>query len=209
MFYEPDKRDHGLPWNPFKALVVPRPIGWIATIDDAGCPNLAPFSFFTMVASDPPCVVFGASSRLNGSPKDTRALAEKQGEFVVSLASYDQREVVVATSFPFEPGVNEFKRAGLEELPSRLVRPPRVGGAPAHLECVHLASIDLPSNDPVLTNAAVLGRVIGVHIEDAMIVDGRVAIDRLRPISRLGYTDYATVDNIFSIDSLAGRPKKL
>ena len=112
MFYEPDKRNHGLPHNPFKALVVPRPIGWISAIDHSGRINLAPYSFFNLVASDPPCVMFAASSRLDGTLKDSQDFAEKGGEFVVNIASFDQREELIATSYPYAPGQNEFIETG-------------------------------------------------------------------------------------------------
>ena len=209
VFYEPDKRNHGLPYNPFKALVVPRPIAWITTMDEEGRVNLAPFSFFNMMGSDPPCVVFGTSGRLDGRLKDTQDFAERGGDFVINIASYDHFDAIVETSFPFEPGESEIDRAGLAMLPSRLVRPPRIAGTPAQMECIYLSTIPLPSNDPKERAAMVLGKVVGVHIADEVIVDGKVDIHRLRPISRLGYTDYATVDNVFSRQSRAGRPVKL
>lgn len=209
MFYEPDKRDHGLPLNPFKALVVPRPIGWISTVSPEGDLNLAPFSFFNMFGSDPPCVVFGTSSRVEGTRKDTHDNVERGGDFVVNVVSQDHLEAMVATSYPYAPGESEFERAGLTALPSKLVKSPRVEGVPASFECVYVQSVDLPSNDQEQKPALVIGRVVGVHVADEIIVDGKIDVMRLRPLGRLGYMDYATVDNIVSKPSLAGRPLKL
>lgn len=193
MYYEPDKADHGLPHDPLKALVVPRPIAWISTIDQYGRVNLAPYSFFNLVAGDPPCVMFASSSRADGAKKDSHLNAERSGEFVINIASGDQIDAMMTTSLDFPPGHSEIREAGLTTLPSVLVRPPRVARAPAHLECRYLKTVELPSNDPKHINSMILGTVVAVHIDDAIIVDGRVSIERLRPVGRLGYRDYAVV----------------
>jgi flavin reductase (DIM6/NTAB) family NADH-FMN oxidoreductase RutF len=206
MFYEPDKRNHGLPHDPFKALVVPRPIGWISSLDREGRPNLAPYSYFNGVASDPPCVMFGPSMRPAGRAGGERALkdshrnAEHSGEFVVNLATFAQREAMNVSSASLPAGENEFVAAGLETLPSHLVKPPRVKGARVHLECVYLKTVDLPPSNRGGENFIVIGRVVGIHIDDDLIVDGRVDITRARPIARLGYMDYCVVDEVFAMD---------
>jgi len=201
MFYQPDKRDHGLPRDPFKALVVPRPIGWISSIDPQGRPNLAPYSYFNGVSSDPPCVMFAPSMRSReGMRKDSHSNAELSGDFVVNLATYELREAMNASSASLAAGENEFAAAGLETLPSRLIKPPRVKGAPVHLECVYLKTVDLPSTVAGQANLIVVGRVVGIHIDDALIVDGRVDIARARPIARLGYMDYCVVDELFAME---------
>ena len=201
MFYEPDKRNHGLPRDPFKALVVPRPIGWISSIDPEGRPNLAPYSYFNGVASDPPCVMFAPSLRMpERAHKDSHRNAERSGEFVVNLASFDLRAAMNTSSASLAAGENEFVAAGLETLPSLLVKPPRVKGARAHLECVYLKTVELPSSKPDAANYMVVGRVVGIHIDDTLIVDGRVDIARARPIARLGYMDYCVVDELFAMD---------
>src|SRR4051812_4530968 len=203
MFYEPDKRNHGLPHDPFKALVVPRPIGWISSVDREGRPNLAPYSFFNGVSTDPPCVMFGPSTRpASGAGeralKDSHRNAEHSGEFVLNLATFAQRDAMNASSAGLPPreegvvapraatppaGENEFVAAGLETLPSRLIKPPRVKGARVHLECVYLKTVDLPPSRRGGENFIVIGRVIGIHIDDDLIVDGRVEIARARPIA--------------------------
>jgi len=199
MFYEPDKRNHGLKHNPFKALVVPRPIGWISTVDAQGRPNLAPYSMFNAVASDPPCVMFASSSRDDGSAKDSRHGAEASGEFVVNMATYEAREAMNKTSAPLPRGENEFDAANLEWLPSHLVKAPRVKCSPVHLECVFLQTLELPSTRAGQGNYATFGRVVGVHVDDRLIVDGMVDIASARPIARLGYMDYAVVDQVFQM----------
>jgi flavin reductase (DIM6/NTAB) family NADH-FMN oxidoreductase RutF len=201
MFYEPDKRNHGLPRDPFKALVVPRPIGWISTLDRDGRPNLAPYSFFNGVASDPPCVMFAASLRPKAHErKDSHRNAEATGEFVVNLATFAQRTQMNASSAGLPHGESEFAAAGLEMLPSRIVRPPRVKGTKAHLECVYLQTVNLPASRAGDENFVILGRVVGIHIDDDLIVDGLVDVTRARPIARLGYMDYAVVDEVFRMD---------
>ncbi len=200
MFYEPDKRDHGLPRDPFKSLVVPRPIGWISTLDAEGRPNLAPYSFCNAVASDPPVVVFGTSRRPDGSRKDSQRNIEATGEFVLNLAIHELRAEMNTTSATLSPGESEFAAAGLDTLPARLVRPPRVRASPVHFECVWLQTVALPCNTPGQGNFAVFGRVVGVHVDDALIADGLVDIARARPIARLGYMDYTSVDRVFSMD---------
>ena len=205
MYYEPHKADHGLPHDPLKALVVPRPIAWILTVDERGCVNLAPYSFFNLVAGDPPCVMFASTSRADGAQKDSHVNAERSGEFVINIVSGDQIDAMMTTSFDFPPGHSEFDEAGLATLPSVMVRPPRVARAPAHLECRYLKTVELPSNDPKHINSMILGLVVAVHIDDAIIVDGRVSIERLRPVGRLGYRDYAVVDGGFAKEA-AARP---
>ena len=201
MFYQPDKRDHGLPRDPFKALVVPRPIGWISSVDPQGRPNLAPYSYFNGVSSDPPCVMFAPSMRSReGMRKDSHSNAELSGDFVVNLATYELREAMNASSASLAAAENEFTAAGLETLPSRLIKPPRVEGAPVHLECVYLKTVDLPSTVAGQANFIVIGRVVGIRIDDALIVDGRVDIARARPIARLGYMDYCVVDELFAME---------
>jgi flavin reductase (DIM6/NTAB) family NADH-FMN oxidoreductase RutF len=197
MYYQPDRADHGLPHDPLKALVVPRPIAWISTVDEGGRVNLAPYSFFNLVAGDPPCVMFGSTSRSDGAKKDSHRNAESSGEFVLNIVGGAQIEAMMTTSLDFPAGYNEFEEAGLSTLPSALVRPPRVAGAPAHLECRYLKTVELPSNDPHHVNAMVLGTVIAVHIDDSIIVNGRVSIERLCPVGRLGYRDYTVVRDGF------------
>lgn len=202
MFYEPDKNDHGLPYNPFKACVVPRPIGWISTISPEGLVNLAPFSFFAGLSYDPPFVLFSAGGRPDdGEKKDSAANAQATGEFVFNMATYAQKDAMTQTALIEERGVDEMAAAGLEPLPSRLVKPPRVKGAPVHFECKYHQTVELPGHSPASKHQVVFGQVIGVHIEDEFITDeGLVDILKIRPIARLGYKDYTSIDSVFSME---------
>lgn len=201
MFYQPSLRDHGLRHDPFKALVVPRPIGWISSLDAEGRPNLAPYSFFNAMAADPPVVVFGTGLRPRGPErKDSQANIEATGEFVCNLSTESLKVEMNASSASLPAGADEFAHAGLATLPSRLVKPPRVALSPVALECRYLQTVELPCDTPGRANYAVFGQVIGIHIDESLIVDGRVDILRARPLARLGYMDYTVLDNVFAMD---------
>jgi len=202
MYYETDKNDHGLRYNPLKACVVPRPIGWMTTIDAAGRINLAPFSFFNLLSYDPPFVMFSAGAHeRDGGRKDTVANVEATGEFVYNMATWAQKDQMNTTAMIVERGVDEMAAAGLEALPSRLVRPPRVKGSPVHFECRLHQVIQLPGRQSSSAHQLVIGQVVAVHIDDdALTADGRVDTLKLRPIARLGYMDYASVDALFQME---------
>jgi flavin reductase (DIM6/NTAB) family NADH-FMN oxidoreductase RutF len=200
MFYEPSADPQALPLaiDPFKSLVVPRPIGWVTSVGPDGSVNLAPFSFFNAIGDSPPCVAFAPQGRKPDRPiKDTLANVTATREFVCNLATYALREQMNQTSARLPAGVDEMRAADLTAAPSRLVKPPRVAESPAQLECRLLQIIDLPSWDQDERQALVIGRVVGVHIDDSLIKDGRVDIVSVKPIARLGYSLYATVENSF------------
>ena len=195
MFYDAVANTHGLKWDPFKALVAPRPIGWISTLGKNGVVNLAPYSFFNAVSTDPHFVMFSSGGR-----KDSQRNAEETGEFVCSLATYDLREAMNRTSQHVGPEVDEMALAGLTPAPSKLVAPPRVAESPVAFECRYWRTIDLPGPDGGPgTHAIVLGQVVGVHIDDAVIVGDKVDVTKLKPIARLGYGDYAVIDQVFEL----------
>jgi len=199
LFYDAINGSHGLERDPFKALVAPRPIGWISTVGPDGVVNLAPYSFFNAISDKPPYVMFSSAGR-----KDTLRNAEETGEFVCSLATYDLRDQMNTTSASVAPDVDEMSLAGLTAAPSRLVKPPRVAESPVAFECTYFKTVELPAqNGPANQYAVVIGSVVGIHIDDDAIVEGRVDVTRLRPIARLGYMDYAVVDSVFSLE----RPK--
>ncbi|GAA0772397.1 flavin reductase family protein [Roseibium denhamense] len=199
MFYEPAKNNHGLPHNPFKAIVAPRPIGWISTLDADGKPNLAPYSFFNCVCDTPPIVMFSSSNY-----KDSAANVDATGEFVCNMASFDLKDEMNQSSAAVPHGTSEFDLAGLEMAQSELVKAPRVARAVTALECKHLQTVRMKDLDGADTNSwVVFGQVVGVHIDDQVIVDGLVDVTRYKPLSRLGYMDYAAVTEVFQM----GRPK--
>lgn len=202
MFYETAKNDHGLPHNPFKALVAPRPIGWITAMNAKGEINLSPYSFFNAVSDRPDMVVFSSDGH-----KDALAFAEETGEFVCNLATFELRDQMNATSAPLRRGENEMAHAGLTPAPSRLVRPPRVAEAPAALECKWLKTVALePIGGSPARYYLAVGQVVGIHIDDRFIVDGFVDTAAMQPIARAGYHDYfvATPETKFSIRRPAG-----
>lgn len=204
MFYRPGRERHGLPRNPFNALVVPRPIGWISSLAPDGTANLAPYSFFNAVSYAPPQVMFSAAPRPHRkgappAPKDSRTNPEATGEFVCNMATWNLREAMNLSSEHVPPGVDEFEHAGLTKAPSETVAPPRVAESPIHLECRYLRSVPLKAAEGYGPNVVILGEVTGIHIDDAVLTDGFVDMDKVRPIGRLGYLDYVTVDDVWTM----------
>lgn len=195
MFYEPSKRDPRLPHDPFKAIVAPRPIGWISSISTDGKVNLAPYSFFNAVASTPNILMFSSEGM-----KDSVANIQETKEFVCSLATWELREQMNRTSAPYARGVNEFEQAGLEPAPSNIVKPPRVAASPCALECRLLQIVELKDLDgKALNRFTVFGQVVGVHIDDRFIKDGLLDTAAMKPIVRAGYHDYAVMTEAFTM----------
>lgn len=200
MYYEPGVTPHGLPHDPFKSCVVPRPIGWISTVDSQGRHNLAPYSQFQNVTFNPPVVMFSANQNTGGQRKDSVRNAEETGEFVWNMATYAQREAVNKSAEELPHGVDEFEHAGLLKLPSRKVKPMRVAGSPIQFECVYLNTLRFPGVPPMGTADVVFGRVVAIHIDDA-VIDGQGMLDilKIQPLARMGYYDYTFVDNKFEM----------
>ncbi len=186
---------HGLPHNPFKAIVAPRPIGWISTRSGDGTLNLAPYSFFNAVCDTPPIVMFSSSGY-----KDTVTNVDASGEFVFNLATEDLKDAMNVSSAPYPHGVSEFEKAGLTPVKSMLLDTPRVAEAKAAFECRHLQTLRLIGLDGrEADNWVVFGEVVAVHIDESVLVDGLFDVTRARPLSRLGYMDYAVVDDVFQM----------
>ena len=199
MFYTPGThKDHGLPHNPFKAIVSPRPIGWISTISAEGKPNLAPYSFFNAVSETPPMVAFSSSPGANGE-KDSLINARDTAEFVVNIVSKEQMQAMSDTSAALAHGESEFDFAGLAAEPAALVKAPMVSGAPCQLECKLWDIITLPQSPDGQNNHLVIGQVFGIHIDDAIITDGKVDVLKFNPVARLGYMDYTAVEDVFPL----------
>lgn len=197
MFYKTADNRHGLRHDPWKALVVPRPIGWISTISADGIANLAPYSFFNAVSDRPHYIVFGSSGA-----KDTVTNIEQTGSFVCNLATWDLREQMNLSSAAVGSSVSEFELTGLTPVSGTLVPAPRVAEAAAALECVHHRTVELPAVDahgPGYT--VVFGQVVGIHIADTALRDGAVDVGALRPVARLAGSEYAVVtpETVFSM----------
>lgn len=204
MFYEPKKKNHGLPKNPFNSLIIPRPIGWISSSDKLGVHNLAPYSFFNAVSYRPPTVMFsgGVGSASDGM-KDSIRNIEETGEFVCNLATWDTREQMNKSSMTLPPESDEISLSGLTPIPSKIISAPRIKEAPAHLECRYLKSVDIPGWSEADGFRVIFGEVVGIHINDEFITEeGLVDVIKMLALGRLGYNDYTRVDNesIFSMD---------
>ena len=197
MHYDTLKNDHGLRFNPFKAVVAPRPIGWISTIGTDGSRNLAPYSFFNAVSDHPPMVMFSSSGR-----KDSLSNLEATGEFTCALATWSLRERMNLTSAPVRRGVDEFALAGLTPAASRLVKPPRVAESPVALECRLWKVVELPGERGGHGYVVAFGHVVGVYIDDRFIRDGIVDTGAMKPIARQGYMEYSVVtpDSVFALN---------
>jgi flavin reductase (DIM6/NTAB) family NADH-FMN oxidoreductase RutF len=198
MFYDALENKHGLAHDPFKALAVPRPIGWISTVSAAGVANLAPYSFFNAVAEKPHYVVFGSAGI-----KDSLANIEETKEFVCNIATYELREHMNMSSAAVPRGVDEFPLSGLTAAKSNLVAAPRIKEAAAAFECKLHQVIPLPGAGKYKqAYFMVIGMVVGIHIDDRYIKDGLIDTGAMKPIARLGYMDYAVVtpETMFSIN---------
>ncbi|MDH7787586.1 flavin reductase (DIM6/NTAB) family NADH-FMN oxidoreductase RutF [Ochrobactrum sp. 19YEA23] len=194
MFYEP-KEGHPLPHNPFKAIVAPRPIGWIGTCSKNGVVNLAPYSFFNAICDTPPMVMFSSSGI-----KDSVTFIEETGEFTTNLVSEHLKTHMNASSVDAPRGTSEFDYAGLTRAPSNVIAAPRVKEAYASLECVAVDIRRLQDKEGKPTdNYMVIGEVVGVHIDESILTDGLVDIAKVKPVTRLGYMDYATTDSVYQM----------
>ncbi len=195
MFYDTEMNKHGLAHDPFKAIVSPRPIGWIGTKGKDGSVNLAPYSFFSPIADKPKLIMFSSSGR-----KDSQRNVEETGVFTASMVSRDLVDKMNTTSAPAPYGTDEFELAGLSAAPGRLVDAPYVAEALAALECRVVQVMPLAGLDGVVSgNTMVIGQVVGIHIRDEAIKDGRLDMSMARPIGRLGYMDYADAGDVFEV----------
>ena len=196
MFYRPAD-GHGLPHNPFKAVVSPRPIAWISSRGEGGQDNLAPYSFFNALADQPPQVVFGSNDAKpdRDGTKDSLSNIRETGVFCINIVEFAARDAMNASSASLPREVDEFAHAGVEKAPCETIACARVAGAPASLECRVSRIVRLAGP----SNWAVLGLVTGVHLRDDCVVEGHFDVTRYQPMARLGYRDYAAVREVFSM----------
>lgn len=201
MFYRPED-GHGLPHDPYKAIVAPRPIGWISSVDADGRPNLAPYSFFNGCGDHPPMVMFAQTGRKDRDSafKDSIANIRATGEFAHSVVPAAMAEKMNASTAAFAAGVDEFEEAGLTKGEGRAISVPHVAEAPAVLECKLFRIIDdMPCFREGAHNVMVIGQVVGVHIREEYLVDGILDVTSYNPIARMGYMDYSTVEKRWSM----------
>ncbi len=196
MFFEPHLRDKSvLKHDPFKALIAPRPIGWVSTMNKVGQVNLAPYSFFNAFSSEPPIVGFCSEGE-----KDSLTFARDGGEFVWNMANWDLLHQMSATSAPLPRGESEFVHAGLETAPCQMVRPPRVAASPASLECKVTQIVQLTDmNGKNVPRIMVFGQVVMIHIDERYVRDGMIHITEMKPLARCGYQDYMVLDKVFPL----------
>jgi len=196
MFYRPED-GHDLPHNPFNALITPRPIGWISTKDGQGRSNLAPYSFFNGAAYVPPQVMFastGAKEDQDGT-KDSLANIRETGVFCVNICDADSLHQMNTTSAGVAAGIDEFETSGLAPVPCETIDCMRIQNAPASMECRMTNIIKLEGD----ANFIVTGTLIGIHMRDSCIVDGRFDVTTFKPLARLGYRDYTIVREVFEL----------
>ena len=196
MFYRTEE-DHGLPHNPFSAIVSPRPIAWISTRGTDGSENLAPYSFFNAVAYTPPQVMFATTGKKHdrAGTKDTLANIRETGVFAVNIVEYAKREVMNLTSGTWDKDVDEAKMAGIARAECETINCARVADAPATLECklTQIVEVEGPNN------RVAFGEVTGIHMRDDCLVDGHFDVTRFQPLARLGYRDFTHVTEVFAM----------
>ncbi|WP_299948752.1 flavin reductase family protein [uncultured Ruegeria sp.] len=201
MFYEP-QNGHGLPHNPFNALITPRPIGWISTRGIDGLENLAPYSFFNGVSYSPPQVMFastaGKEDRQRG--KDSIGNVIDTEVFCVNVVGHEMRDAMNKTSLSASRNIDEFDLAGLERTECETIPCSRVAHAPASMECKLTKVVDLPGS----SNIVAFGEVTGIHLNEKYLINGIFDVTKFQPLARLGYQDYARVTELFSLKRPSG-----
>jgi flavin reductase (DIM6/NTAB) family NADH-FMN oxidoreductase RutF len=200
MHYAPGREPCPLPYSPFKACTVPRPIGWLSTISKDGKTNLAPYSQWQNLTFDPPMVMFAANQYSDGRRKHTVINAEETGWFVWNMCTYDLRHAMNITAMEWPDGVDEFDQAGLTKAACIDAPGPRVAQSPAHFECKYLSTHRLRGNSGHGWVDVVYGEVMRIHVDDAMVTpQGKLDYARIRPLARMGYYDYAAISETFEM----------
>jgi len=197
MFYKPNT-GHNLPHDPFKAIVSPRPIGWISSMDKNKNINLAPYSFFNAIADNPPMIMFSTTGKKPDKKnfKDSLSNIIETKEFVVNVVSWDLLHNMNLTSGHYPKNIDEFGLAHLEKSESKLVCAPRITKSPASLECKLFNVVKLLGKD----NNMIIGEVVGIHLSDEFIKNGVFDILTFKPVARMGYKDYIKICEKFSLE---------
>ncbi len=200
MKFDPPREKAPLQFSPFKSLTVPRPIGWLSSVSRNGVANLAPYSQWQNLTFDPPMVMFAANRYPDGRRKDTVTNAEETGWFVWNMATWDLREMVNISAMALDPGESEFDRLNVSTVHADLAPIPMVADSPFHFECRYLSAHSLPGASAVGSVDVVYAAVERIHLdENALTDDGRVDIGRVKPIARMGYSDYAVIEETFEM----------
>ena len=200
MHYAPGREACPLPFSPFKACTVPRPIGWISTISTAGVANLAPYSQWQNLTFDPPMVMFAANQYSDGRRKHTVINAEDTGWFVWNMCTFALKDAMNITAMEWPDGTDEFEKASVSKTPSIDCAIPRVAESPAHFECRYLSTHRLRGNSGHGWVDVVYGEVTRIHVKDEVLTpDGKLDYTRIQPLARMGYYDYTTVKDTFEM----------
>lgn len=206
MYFRPGShKDAGLSFSPIKAIVSPRPIGWISSCGKDGSVNLAPYSYFNAISEFPPMVMFSSAPSGNEAHKDSLRNVIETEEFVVNIVSSVLGDAMNITSAGLAYGQSEFAAAGLDMADCNTVSVPRVAAAPAALECKLWKVVELPKPDDIESTVMVIGTITGIHIADEVIKDGKVDVTIYQPLARLGYMDYARVSDVFAMPRPAAK----
>ena len=192
-------KEAGLSFSPIKAIVSPRPIGWISSCGKDGSINLAPYSYFNTISELPPMVMFSSAPSGDAQHKDSLRNVIETEEFVVNVVSAALGDVMNITSADLAYGQNEFTAAGLEMADCNTVKVPRVAAAPAALECKLWKVIELPKPETGGIGVMVIGKITGIHIADETVKDGKIDVTSYQPLARLGYMDYARINDVFAM----------
>ncbi len=200
MHYAPGREACPLPFSPFKSCTVPRPIGWLSTVDAQGRANLAPYSQWQNLSFDPPMVMFAANPYADGRRKHSVLNAEATGWFVWNMATYDLREAVNISAMEWPDGVDEFEKAGVTKAACLDAPGPRVAESPAHLECRYLSTTRLKGNSVHGWVDVVFGEVVRIHVKDEVLTaEGKLDYAAIRPLARVGYHDYTSFSETFTM----------
>jgi len=200
MHYAPGREPCPLPFSPFKACTVPRPIGWLSTVSAAGVANLAPYSQWQNLSFDPPMVMFAANPYADGRRKHTVLNAEATGWFVWNMCTFALKDAMNITAMEWPEGTDEFAKAGLTKDPCLDAPGPRVAESPAQFECRYLSTHRLRGNSGHGWVDVVYGEVTRIHVKDEVLTpDGKLDYARIEPLARMGYHDYAVVRETFSM----------
>jgi flavin reductase (DIM6/NTAB) family NADH-FMN oxidoreductase RutF len=190
--------DAGFKRGIFNAIIAPRPIGWISTVDDAGRANLAPFSYFNIVSNLPPILMFSCNTPEDRTAKDTLSNVRLSGQFVFNLVGAEQVEAMNNTSTPIPYGVDEFEYFGIEKAPSRFVAAPRVAASPCSLECQVIETVGFGGGELGPRTHITFGQVVGMHIAPGFLhEDGHFDTLAARPVARLGGAEYSVTEASF------------
>ena len=200
MKYDPQTQDLDLPYAPFKSCTVPRPIGWLSSISADGVENLAPYSQWQNLTFDPPMVMFSANQYPDGRRKDTVVNAEETGWFVWNMATWDLRDAVNTSAMAIPASQSEFDRVQVTKRYADLAKVPMVVESPVHFECRYLSTHRMRGDSPEGTIDIVFAQVERIHIDDEVIsAEGKLDIPLIKPIARMGYYDYAVVNETFEM----------